>query len=135
MHLIGFIAAASMLALSHSFGASKPIRMGILSRNSMKMHFEEALVGNTALADGALQRERYIASNRFNVKENQGAKFEKRWAERKSRLAQLPGFRFFALLKRVEAYGAQYDDEGNFGNYISYTIWKNKDNFDEWRTG
>ena len=32
----------------------------------------------------------------------QGPKFEKRWAERKSRLAELDGFKFFTLLRRVD---------------------------------
>ena len=37
---------------------------------------------------------RYIASNRFQVRNGKGPKFEKRWADRKSRLATLDGFRF-----------------------------------------
>jgi len=54
-------------------------------------------------------------------------------ADRKSRLAKLDGFRFFTLLKRVEADGVKYDDE--LGNYISLTIWQDKKNFDDWRNG
>jgi heme-degrading monooxygenase HmoA len=99
------------------------------------MHFDEAINGNTALATDALRAERYIATNRFKVRKNAGPKFEKRWADRKSRLAELEGFRFFTLLKRVEGEGADYSDEGDFGNYISLTVWKNKANFDAWRTG
>jgi heme-degrading monooxygenase HmoA len=37
------------------------------------------------LAEGQLTSTRYIASNRFKVRPNAGAKFEKRWAERTSR--------------------------------------------------
>jgi len=99
------------------------------------MHFEEAVSGNTALAEDALPGERYVATNRFKVRNNAGPKFEKRWADRKSRLAELEGFRFFALLKRVSAFGVDYAEEGDFGNYISMTVWGNKDNFDSWRTG
>lgn len=95
------------------------------------MHFEEAVIGNTLLTDKSLKRERYIATNRFTVRPNQGPKFEKRWADRKSRIAKLEGFRFFTLLKRVDG----NDDDDQLGNYISMTIWENKDNFDTWRTG
>jgi len=49
------------------------------------------------------------------------------------RLSQLDGFRFFTLLKRVEAYGVKYDSDD--GNYVSFTIWEEKANFDSWRTG
>jgi heme-degrading monooxygenase HmoA len=103
--------------------------------SSIRMHFEEA-DNEIALAEGQLERERYIACNRFNVRDNKGAAFEERWAKRKSRLATLDGFRFFTLLKRItdEDSGiVEYDDE--MGNYISYTIWENKDNFNAWRQG
>ena len=63
-------------------------------------------------------------------------KFEKRWADRKSRVAQLEGFRFFTLLKRVAIPGiSDYSKDGDFGNYVSLTVWENKDCFDAWRTG
>eukprot|EP01036_Dinobryon_divergens_P047101 gene47101-63079_t len=99
------------------------------------MHFEEAITGNTALAAESLPAQRYIATNRFKVRDNNDAKFEKRWADRTSRIANLPGFRFFTLLRRVKEYGADYSDDGNFGNYISMTVWENKETFDDWRTG
>jgi len=99
------------------------------------MHFDEAILGNTALVDGALNRQRYIATNRFKVRPNNGPKFEKRWADRKSRLAQLDGFRFFTLLRRVDDNGNTYESKDDLGNYISFTIWEDKKHFDEWRTG
>lgn len=97
--------------------------------------FDEAL-SERVLADGQLTRERYIASNRFRVRDGKSAKFEKRWATRKSRLATLDGFRFFTLLKRVATEGID-KDAANYeeGNYVSFTVWENKDNFDDWRTG
>jgi heme-degrading monooxygenase HmoA len=100
---------------------------------NLRMHFEEALIGNTALTTSSLPRERYVATNRFVVRNNQDPKFEKRWADRKSRLAKLEGFRFFTLLRRVESDGVVYDDD--LGNYISLTIWEDKKHFDAWRTG
>jgi len=99
------------------------------------MHFEELLVGNTALSSSSLTADRYIASNRFNVRNGADAKFEKRWADRKSRIAQLPGFRFFTLLRRIEDFGVDYAEDGNLGNYISLTVWEDKPAFDSWRTG
>jgi heme-degrading monooxygenase HmoA len=98
------------------------------------MHFEEALVGNTLLTEENLKSERYIASNRFKVKSNAGPKFEKRWADRKSRLASLPGFRFFTLLRKVNLDGST-EEESSFGNYVSLTVWEDKESFDAWRTG
>ena len=59
-------------------------------------------VGTVKLAEGQLSAERYVASNRFKLQAGKGPVFEKRWAERKSRLANLDGFRFFTLMRRVE---------------------------------
>jgi hypothetical protein len=42
------------------------------------------------------------------------------------RLAQLDGFRWFSLMRRVDGAGADYSTEGEFGNYISFTIWEDK---------
>ena len=55
--------------------------------------FAESNVG-LKLQSGQLQRERYIATNRFKCREGKGPAFEKRWAERTSRLSKLDGFRF-----------------------------------------
>ena len=57
--------------------------------------------GGTVVTTDMVKTERYIAMNRFKVKQGAGAKFEQRWATRKSRLAVLDGFRFFTLLRRV----------------------------------
>ena len=46
--------------------------------------------------------QRYVATNRFRVKQGREAAFEKRWAERPSRLGSLDGFRFFTMMRRVE---------------------------------
>ena len=49
-----------------------------------------------------LPRERYVASNRFKTRGGKAAaKFEARWANRKSRLAELEGFRYFSLFREV----------------------------------
>ena len=93
-------------------------------------------VGTLTVSDDQLKRERYVASNRFRVQEGKGPAFEKRWAERPSRLAKLPGFRYFTLMRRVEPpsdVATTYDEDE--ANYVSFTIWETKDGFDGWRKG
>ena len=47
-------------------------------------------------------KRRYVASNRFKTRGGKAAaKFEARWANRKSRLAELEGFRYFSLFREV----------------------------------
>jgi len=88
-----------------------------------------------------LSRDRYIATNRFTVRPNSQAKFEKRWADRSSRLASLEGFRYFHLMRRValeNEVNSGIDPLANideFGNYVSFTIWQEKKHFNAWRAG
>ena len=92
---------------------------------------------------GLLKRDRYVATNRFTVREGKEAKFEQRWATRKSRLASLDGFKYFHLMRRVklpeDGGPAMYDqgtEEGStLGNYVSFTIWEKKSHFSAWRKG
>jgi heme-degrading monooxygenase HmoA len=92
-------------------------------------------VGTVKLAAGQLTAERYVASNRFKLQKGKGPTFEKRWAERKSRLANLDGFRFFTLMRRVESSmpgppkQASEDEEYD---YVSMTIWEDKSDFNAW---
>jgi heme-degrading monooxygenase HmoA len=95
---------------------------------------------STSEAQTLLPAERYIASNRFRVQAGKGPAFEKRWAERKSRLATLDGFRFFTLLRRVDVTAAEgapaptasADEEFD---YVSMTVWEDKTGYDAWRGG
>ena len=73
--------------------------------------------------------ERYVATNRFRVKQGRGAAFEKRWAERKSRLGMLDGFRFFCMLRLTGEW------DGEAPNYISCTVWEEEAQFDAWKKG
>jgi len=91
---------------------------------------------------GLLKRDRYVATNRFSVRPGKGAKFEKRWATRKSRLATLEGFKYFHLMRRVtlnedgtNTYAGGDDSESSQGNYVSFTIWEKKSHFSAWRKG
>jgi heme-degrading monooxygenase HmoA len=104
---------------------------------------------------GLLKRDRYVATNRFAVRPGKEAKFEQRWATRKSRLAELEGFRYFHLMWRVQLlqqdddndgdssastpishyYDGGDDKESRQGNYVSFTIWQRKSDFSAWRKG
>jgi len=93
---------------------------------------------------GLLKRDRYVATNRFAVRPGKEAKFEARWANRKSRLATLDGFKYFHLMRRVsinqEDDTTTYDmgnskDDSTLGNYVSFTIWEKKSHFSAWRKG
>ena len=102
---------------------------------------DEASKESSAAVTKKLKPDRYIASNRFAVRAGKEAKFEKRWANRKSRLAELDGFKYFHLMRRVtldEKEGVKYDGgkkKDMQGNYVSLTVWQNKSNFNAWRKG
>ena len=81
-------------------------------------------------AAAAVAAERYVVQNRFRVKKGREPAFEKRWADRESRLGTLPGFRFFCMLRRVDDAGA--DDDVN---YVSNTVWETQADFEAWRKG
>lgn len=66
----------------------------------------------------------YIAMNRFQVARGQEQAFEQVWRSRDSRLALVPGFVEFHLLK-----GPERDDHTL---YASHTIWKNHGAFEAW---
>lgn len=89
-----------------------------------------------AEAAALLPGERYIAMNRFQVREGAEPQFEQRWAQRKSSLLTLDGFRWFSLMRRVPPSGEgpdhKYPDDYS---YVSFTIWENKKNFNSWRKG
>uniref|UniRef100_A0A0G4IF81 ABM domain-containing protein n=1 Tax=Chromera velia CCMP2878 TaxID=1169474 RepID=A0A0G4IF81_9ALVE len=138
--LFGETAAFSLSRLLTGDGAASfPVAQTLRKTQSrtpvLRMHFAEALAENKALTSESLLPERYVATNRFKVRPGKGPAFEKRWADRKSRLAELDGFRFFALLRRTEAEGVDYSSEGDFGNYVSFTVWEDKEAFEAWRTG
>ena len=67
--------------------------------------FQEAPASATA-APTLLKRDRYVATNRFTVRSGKDAKFEQRWATRKSRLATLEGFKYFQLMRRVKVHNS-----------------------------
>jgi heme-degrading monooxygenase HmoA len=62
------------------------------------------------------------------------AAFEKRWANRKSRLATLPGFKYFHLMRRVTLDAEAAVQPDDFG-YVSLTVWETKKDFNVWRQG
>lgn len=90
------------------------------------------------VAEGLLERERYVVFNRFSSRDGAGPRFEKRWADRTSSLITLQGFRFFTLLRRADdvmVNGKPVTYEENTPDYQSMTIWETKKDFNSWRTG
>lgn len=77
------------------------------------------------------------------------AGFEARWAARESKLAELPGFRSFTMLRRdagntFGSHGGKKDDDGaevdaavassKDHTHMSATVWKDRASFDGWRS-
>lgn len=63
----------------------------------------------------------FVAMNNFRVNLGREADFEEQWRSRETYLDKVPGFVEFALLKG-----------DNSGEYISHTIWENRDAFVAW---
>lgn len=78
---------------------------------------------------------RYIATNRFQVRNAPG--FEQRWANRKSRLATLDGFRYFTLLRRTQPpdFFKEMVVDSKAPDYVSCTLWEDRDCYKAWRKG
>lgn len=66
----------------------------------------------------------FIAMNRFRIRKDGGAEFERIWAERDSYLRQVPGFVEFHLLR-----GPEREDHIL---YASHTIWESAEHFEAW---
>ena len=66
----------------------------------------------------------FIAMNRFRVKKGNEDAFEKVWLSRDTRLAKVPGFIEFHLLK-----GPEHDD---YTLYSSHSAWQSKAAFEAW---
>jgi len=92
-------------------------------------------VAATAAATAPLAPARFVVQNRFRVRRGREAAFEKRWADRESRMGSLPGFRFFCMLRRVGRSGAAPDGDDAEPNYVSCTVWQTIEDFNGWRTG
>lgn len=80
-------------------------------------------------ADGIneIDPEIFVVQNRFNVVKGQETNFEKRWEIRESKLNEFNGFVRFYLQRRD---ATKADDNCN---YISTSIWKDKESFLNWK--
>lgn len=63
----------------------------------------------------------FIAMNHFQVDPERSAEFEEHWRRRETFLAEVPGFRRFALLRGDEP-----------GTYISHSSWESREAFEAW---
>ena len=112
-----------------------PVDAALISRAPVRRASAVMIASTESIAASAAPRvatERYMATNRFRVKEGREAAFEKRWADRKSRLGLLGGFRFFCMLRRCAREEGEHEDDIN---YISCTVWETFDDFNAWKTG
>ncbi len=66
----------------------------------------------------------FIAMNRFRVRPDAATAFEQVWARRDSRLADVPGFLRFHLLR-----GPAAEDHVL---YASHTVWRSRADFEAW---
>lgn len=66
----------------------------------------------------------FIAMNRFRILPGAEAEFEQVWANRDSRLRDVPGFVSFMLLR-----GPAADDHVL---YSSHTVWRTRADFENW---
>jgi heme-degrading monooxygenase HmoA len=119
----------SKACFSSSTSTTRPAKL--LELRSMSTSTAEET--GTTLKSPYPQTDRYIATNRFAVRAGKEAKFEARWATRKSRLSTLEGFNYFHLMRRVSLDGSTFDEA--FGNYVSFTVWSEKKHFTAWRKG
>jgi heme-degrading monooxygenase HmoA len=66
----------------------------------------------------------FIAMNRFRVRKDSEAAFEKVWTSRETHLEKVPGFVEFHLLK-----GPPAED---YTLYASHTVWQSREAFEAW---
>lgn len=150
--MISFSNILAVLCLAQStnaFTTTTTTTRAFATTSSLFATVEDTATGDadsSLTSKGLLKRDRYIVTNRFAVRPSKGPKFEARWANRKSRLAELDGFKYFHLMRRVKLNDdtedkiATYDegdakDGSNMGNYASFTIWDKKSDFSAWRKG
>ena len=125
------VASARTLFLFSLAGARALHVAPVLRARPISM-VQTAPTGESA-APAKVAAERYVATNRFRVKQGREAAFEKRWADRKSRLGMLDGFRFFCMLRRTALEGEKPPEDDI--NYISCTVWERFEDFDAWKRG
>ncbi|RMH61830.1 MAG: antibiotic biosynthesis monooxygenase [Zetaproteobacteria bacterium] len=65
----------------------------------------------------------FVTMNRFAVRPEHRADFERRWRERESRLAEVPGFIRNSVLRPVEGAGE---------HYVVMTLWESRAAFERW---
>lgn len=66
----------------------------------------------------------YLTMNRFRIKPGSEQTFEQVWANRDSRLTEVPGFLGFHLMKGPEKEGYRL--------YASHTMWDSEQSFLDW---
>ncbi|MEO1689564.1 MAG: antibiotic biosynthesis monooxygenase [Pseudomonadota bacterium] len=71
----------------------------------------------------------FVAMNRFRIAPGREDDFETIWRERDSRLADVPGFKTFKLLRGPRVGQGSEDDHVL---YISHSQWQSREAFEAW---
>jgi heme-degrading monooxygenase HmoA len=114
---------------------------GLLVQSVPPVYVPETVDGwRNVVADGkvTLPEECFVACNQFFVPSENAAAFEKRWADRESKLKECEGFVAFSMLRRDaggKGHGVVPMDEATEPTYMSATIWKDRASFEKWRKG
>ena len=114
---------------------------GLLMQSTVPQQIPETIDGwRDVQADGItnLPEECFVACNQFYVSAENGPAFEKRWADRESKLKECDGFVAFSMMRRDtggKGHGVVPFDENSEPTYTSATIWKDRASFDAWRKG
>ena len=122
-------------------GAPRPAFYdAILLQKNIPKNIPETVDGwRQVEADGenTLPAECFVACNQFFVTPENAAAFEKRWADRESKLKECEGFVTFTMLRRdasSKGHGTSPMNE-NEPSYMSTTIWENRAAFELWKNG
>jgi heme-degrading monooxygenase HmoA len=90
----------------------------------------------SVVADGEtmLDKEVFLAMNRFSVKEGSEGTFEQRFANRDSILTEFDGFKGFLLLRRDGGKRPRDGDVADDGyTHSTWSVWKDRASFEAWR--
>jgi len=132
--------SSSLSSSSKLFAESESEREWSESEIERFPYAAASVTATTTTETEGIPTSRFVVQNRFKVRKGREAVFEKRWADRKSRLGTLPGFRFFCILRKIDANDNNNDsdsdsDNDDPNNYVSFTVWDKFENFEAWKKG
>ena len=91
-----------LLALAQSSNSFTPRVIGGRQAVLLRQNSASPMTADASISKSVVAAERFVVQNQFRVKKGREAAFEKRWADRESRLGTLEGFRYFCIMRRVD---------------------------------